>query len=258
MRRPRLSVKRLLVFGAVLVATGVAGLLFSTQHAVAFSSYLSAARTQYPSITGTALDSCALCHPAGGYTLNAYATAYQSAGHNFTAIENLDSDGDEYTNIAEIRALTFPGDANSHPNGNPTATPTRPAPTATATHPGPTATATRSAPTATPTSGVPAPTATRAGPTPTPVGVPTPVPPVLPNRGIFVGSVGSLPSGQPLSGDWQVGSRTVHVNNFTWLEQQSLLGRNSRVWVFGPRRPDGSVDAQYIRVLTAASGGGDD
>ncbi|MRR52453.1 MAG: hypothetical protein EG825_16365, partial [Rhodocyclaceae bacterium] len=47
--------------------------------------------------------------------MNAYAIDYAAAGHNFTAIENLDSDGDGFTNIVEINARTFPGDPTSHP-----------------------------------------------------------------------------------------------------------------------------------------------
>jgi len=43
---------------------------------------------------------------------NSYGNAYGQAGHSFSAIANLDSDGDGFINDVEIAALTFPGDAN--------------------------------------------------------------------------------------------------------------------------------------------------
>lgn len=84
--------------------------------AFALSSYLSSFNTTYGT-SGTVLNTCGLCHinPAGGGTRNAYGTAYANAGHSFSAIEALDSDGDGFSNITEINARTFPGDATSHP-----------------------------------------------------------------------------------------------------------------------------------------------
>jgi hypothetical protein len=70
--------------------------------------------TAYPSIAGTRIDDCALCHssiPA----LNSYGVALDGAGNSFAAIEGQDSDGDGFSNIAEINALTFPGDASDKP-----------------------------------------------------------------------------------------------------------------------------------------------
>jgi hypothetical protein len=74
---------------------------------------------------------CDYCHyvihpPAGwtdlpanfGATLNTYGLAYVAAGRNDAAIRTiagLDSDGDGYTNDAEILDLRYPGDAGSHP-----------------------------------------------------------------------------------------------------------------------------------------------
>jgi hypothetical protein len=101
----------------------------------------------YPELAGSKLDSCALCHSGGqvvqgsrtvsygscqwchykyGYdasgpvdeTMNAYGRAFRDQGRNeaaVAAIENLDSDGDGYTNKAEIDALRFPGDAGDDP-----------------------------------------------------------------------------------------------------------------------------------------------
>ena len=103
----------------------------------------------------TKLDDCALCHKSGkigsttygscdychkiyktdGFsaTLNPYGKAYNDAGRTVDAlksIENLNSDGsdkifdgsgneipnkDKSTNIEEIQALTFPGDARDYP-----------------------------------------------------------------------------------------------------------------------------------------------
>ncbi|MBN1932511.1 MAG: hypothetical protein JW786_12985 [Desulfobacterales bacterium] len=105
----------------------------------------------YPDKDGTKLDNCALCHSGGQYekktgqwvslgscqwchykygydasgdidaTLNPYGRDYRDNGRNATAltdIENVDvdSDGDGYTNIEEINALRYPGDANDNPD----------------------------------------------------------------------------------------------------------------------------------------------
>ncbi|MCC6152797.1 MAG: hypothetical protein IT367_03515 [Candidatus Hydrogenedentes bacterium] len=78
------------------------------------SDYLDDAIAQYPSINNTVLDSCSLCH-SSGTNRNAYGADFGAANHNFTAIENDDSDNDGFDNITEIEALTKPGDANSHP-----------------------------------------------------------------------------------------------------------------------------------------------
>jgi len=69
------------------------------------------------------LNTCTLCHPSGTSTHNSYSTAFRNANHNFQAIENLDSDGDGFTNIVEIKALTFPGNAASHPSASGDTTP---------------------------------------------------------------------------------------------------------------------------------------
>jgi hypothetical protein len=108
-------------------------------------------RTAYPDAVGTKLDSCTTCHSGGSYTppggklttlgscqwchyvtsygadlsdatllktLNSYGLAYKNNGRNagaLQAIGGLDSDGDGFTNQAEIVALTYPGDANDNP-----------------------------------------------------------------------------------------------------------------------------------------------
>jgi hypothetical protein len=90
----------------------------------ALSSYLNTFKSTYPSATypNAGTYTCLLCHtgyPASSPSinnLNAYGTDYMNNGYSFSAIESLDSDGDGYTNIAEIRAGSFPGDASSHPS----------------------------------------------------------------------------------------------------------------------------------------------
>jgi hypothetical protein len=95
----------------------------------------------YPFAKSTKLDDCSLCHTSGKIgkntygscdychqvyktqpphgdilkTLNSYGLAYNDAGGDLKAIEDLNSDGDSYTNIQEIQALTFPGDASDYP-----------------------------------------------------------------------------------------------------------------------------------------------
>ena len=83
--------------------------------ASAKSSYLSSFNNYYD--TGdTRLDSCDTCHagPNGGST-DPYGRAYSSSGRNFASIEDRDSDGDGFSNIDEINALTFPGNADDFP-----------------------------------------------------------------------------------------------------------------------------------------------
>lgn len=99
----------------------------------------------YSSAAGTKLDNCYLCHTGGTYagkskdscdychltfgftaphgdimdTLNQFGKDYLQAGRNqaaFAAIANQDSDGDNFSNDAEIRAGRLPGDAQDNPN----------------------------------------------------------------------------------------------------------------------------------------------
>jgi hypothetical protein len=115
------------------------------------SGDLESAESKYPIIEGSRIDSCSFCHQGSPPALTQYGKDYLSHGRNsaaFTAIEALDSDGDGFTNIQEINALTFPGNPNDHPA---VATSTR-TPTATRT---PTGGATQTAvPTATRTATV--------------------------------------------------------------------------------------------------------
>ncbi|MCZ7400756.1 MAG: hypothetical protein O8C61_00875 [Candidatus Methanoperedens sp.] len=79
--------------------------------------YLSIFEKTYPSAVNSSIDTCELCHinPSGAGLLNPYGADFANNGHNFTAIELNDSDGDGFTNIAEINATTFPGKSLDNP-----------------------------------------------------------------------------------------------------------------------------------------------
>ncbi|MDP2216070.1 MAG: PGF-CTERM sorting domain-containing protein [Methanolobus sp.] len=79
-------------------------------------AYLDAFNQQYDT-EDTKLDACATCHinPNGGGSRNPYGMAYAASGRDFASIEALDSDGDGFTNLEEINALTFPGDPADYP-----------------------------------------------------------------------------------------------------------------------------------------------
>ena len=87
--------------------------------AEAKSSYQSSFGTTYPIANGTRIDTCQICHvnadPDISSTRNSYGIAWKNAGKVFSAIESADSDGDGYSNLAEINALTFPGNAADKP-----------------------------------------------------------------------------------------------------------------------------------------------
>ena len=130
------------VAGALLL---LAAMIFSSKPETgsAAPADLSSIVAKYPILNLSSLQTCDLCHTSSPPNLNPYGAAYKAAGRNvaaFAQIENLDSDGDGFTNIQEINALTFPGNPASFPV-LPTATnvpPTNtPAPTNTSV-PGPT------------------------------------------------------------------------------------------------------------------------
>ena len=74
-------------------------------------AYMSQFKEMYPDFKGA---SCKVCHESLPH-LNPYGLDFQSHGHDFKAIESLDSDGDTYINSVELTAGTYPGDKNSHP-----------------------------------------------------------------------------------------------------------------------------------------------
>ncbi len=185
--------------GAFVLAIA-AGLLLSRPTPVsATPSFLGLAEAQYPFIVGSRIDTCDLCHvPNSIPNLNAYGTDFLNHGLNaaaLVAIENLDSDGDGFTNIQELHAFTFPGDPNNKPPANtaaPTSLPTTaPSNTPTNTPTSVPTTAPSNTPTNTPTS----------LPTTAPTGVvtntPTPVPTIVETTETPVPSatITPLPSG---------------------------------------------------------------
>ncbi|WDT70516.1 MAG: JDVT-CTERM domain-containing protein [Candidatus Manganitrophus sp.] len=92
------------------------GLAFWFAPRVSYSSQndLNLFNTNYGT-AGTRLNTCTLCHTASPPTLNPYGSAYKAEGRNnpasFGTIESSDSDGDLWTNLEEINARTFPGNA---------------------------------------------------------------------------------------------------------------------------------------------------
>lgn len=112
--------KRFLAATAFLVIA--VGVIAISTSASAKDSILTSFTSNYPATAGSALDSCSTCHTSVP-ALNAYGSALQAAGLNFRTIEGLDSDGDGFTNLQEIRALTNPGVASSRPT-TPTSTST--------------------------------------------------------------------------------------------------------------------------------------
>jgi len=93
----------------------VALLLFGYGTAYAETAYKTSFENTYPAAKGSPIDACTLCHPSGSGPRNPYGTAYGNSGHNFKTIESLDSDGDTFSNITEIKDWSNPGVATSKP-----------------------------------------------------------------------------------------------------------------------------------------------
>ena len=209
----------LIIAGALLLSLAAMIWLNQDAEVQAKESFMNRFRNTYPGIVGTQLDSCTVCH-TNIPRVNSYGDDYESHGRDFTDIESLDSDGDGYTNLQEIQALTFPGNAGSHPQ--PTATPT--------------ATSTS---TPTPTSS-PTPTFTPA-PSPTPTPTPTPEPVAFDFRGVIDQITPSL---------WTVSGREVIVNDDTEIdEQQGPAVIGALVEVMTMAHGDGSLYASKIVVM---------
>jgi len=104
------------LFGIVLVATIVLFTRLTT--ASALQSDQANVENTYPAMVGSRIDTCSLCHLGSPPALNSYGSDYLSHGRNAAAaaaIAGLDSDGDGFTNLQEIQALTFPGNASDFP-----------------------------------------------------------------------------------------------------------------------------------------------
>ena len=126
-------------FCSVALLTGLLALLgvaALNPPAEARPEYLEAFNEKYDT-RGTRLDSCMTCHSSSTPSkenLNPYGLDFAKANHDFGAIEQLDSDGDGFTNVDEIKALTFPGDPANNPS---TATTTTSTSTTTTSRPSP-------------------------------------------------------------------------------------------------------------------------
>jgi len=116
------------VLGAVALLSAVlstAGFSLLVSPAESTPEYMSQFNGKY-NTRGSKLDSCLTCHTSqagGAENMNPYGAEFGKS-HDFGAIEGLDSDGDGFSNIDEIKAETFPGDKNDNPS-------TKPAPTTT-------------------------------------------------------------------------------------------------------------------------------
>ena len=105
------------------VAVVILWTLLATDIAFGRSTYLSAFNTKYGT-SATVLNTCSLCHPGGSTSQrNQFALDFANStigNHTFSAtLEARDSDGDTFSNLAEIQARTFPGDPNSKPANPP-------------------------------------------------------------------------------------------------------------------------------------------
>ena len=107
------------LFNALFVMTF---LVSSYAVAHADSGYMTSFNNRYGT-AGTAIATCSVCHTTAP-VCNSYGNAFKNNAHNYATIEPMDSDGDGFTNIVEITARTFPGNAASKPSGSDTIVPT--------------------------------------------------------------------------------------------------------------------------------------
>ncbi len=104
----------------LLMLAALAVLVALPAEVMAKDSYMTAFNNKYAT-KGTKIGVCKVCHTAVP-SLNPYGSDFRSAhsggttvGQALGMIKSLDSDGDGFTNIAEIRKRTWPGKATSHP-----------------------------------------------------------------------------------------------------------------------------------------------
>lgn len=81
---------------------------------LAKSGYVASFTAAYPNTANTALAACGTCHTSS-MGLNPYGADLAAAKVDYRAVEGKDSDGDGASNLAEIQALTNPGDPASKP-----------------------------------------------------------------------------------------------------------------------------------------------
>mgnify|MGYP000200350672 CR=1 FL=1 len=220
---------------AVMIASS------GTQSGRALPGDLSSAMAKYPSLAASSLNNCTLCHTASIPSLNPYGAAYKNNGRNtaaFGAIENIDSDGDGFTNIQEINALTFPGDPASKPAAAPTAT-NPPAPTNTSVP----------NPTNTPISTVVAPTATPSVPSST-ASVTTGLNPstvAVGSSSVASVSLSNIPAGGYASAEFTCtyNPTIVEVSN---IVESGLFGTDPAMVVNGPQ------NGRFILAIAGSTG----
>lgn len=127
---------RIATLVVVMALSTMVGLAAWTSPAESQPQYLSEFNDKYDT-SGSRLDSCMTCHASSSpnaQNLNPYGTDFGANNHDFAAVEPLDSDGDGFTNIDEINALTFPGDPEDNPDTKPEPEPEpEPEPTTTTT-----------------------------------------------------------------------------------------------------------------------------
>lgn len=119
--KPKLRLKerpgRLLILTALVLTT--IGLILVTAPPLvrAERPFLSQAKARYPQLEGSKLDDCRLCHKnkEGGGPRNAFGQDFQIHSYDFAVMENLDTDGDGFTNLEEFMALTIPSNPKNFP-----------------------------------------------------------------------------------------------------------------------------------------------
>jgi hypothetical protein len=113
----RVAFRRLGVVPVLSALMSMAGFGLLVSPALSKPEYLADFNKKYGT-QGTRLDSCDTCHTTSQDAdhLNPYGADVRKANFDFGAIEGVDSDGDGFTNIDEIKATTFPGNPNDNPN----------------------------------------------------------------------------------------------------------------------------------------------
>jgi len=103
-------------FLVLIIATSL--YLAGAQEAASKPEFLKTFEKKYPEASGSRIDACILCHvenpDTGTSKWNPFGSEFKTVG-GFAAMESQDSDGDGFSNIEEIHALTFPGNASDHP-----------------------------------------------------------------------------------------------------------------------------------------------
>lgn len=119
--KPELLLKerpgRLLILTALILTT-IGLILVTTPPLVrAERPFLSEAKERYPQLEGSKLDDCRLCHKnkEGGGPRNTFGQDFQIHSYDFAVVENLDTDGDGFTNLEEFMALTIPSNPKNFP-----------------------------------------------------------------------------------------------------------------------------------------------